>query len=145
MKTELAGYPNKGTPVPRVLCHRFTGVTKFSGKGMRVLRNFQMFRVRIRMSCRTSGSSGYCGTGIRKSQKFRAGTKHGVPVPRVSWPRAYRTSRSSGYRHECGTYYLINWCISFHSCQILSPSKTDFIVSAHRLINITPLTLIRTP
>ena len=33
-------------------------------------------------------------------------------------------------------------CISFHSCQILTPSKTGFTVSAHRLINITLLTLV---
>ena len=35
-------------------------------------------------------------------------------------------------------------CISFHSCLILSPSETGFIVSAHRLTNITLLTLIAT-
>ena len=35
--------------------------------------------------------------------------------------------------------HLINWCISFHSCQVLSPSKTGFTVSAHRLTNITLL------
>ena len=40
--------------------------------------------------------------------------------------------------------HLINGCISFHSCQILSPSETGFIVSAHRLPNITLLTLIAT-
>ena len=34
--------------------------------------------------------------------------------------------------------------ISFHSCQILSPSETGFIVPAHRLPNITLLTLIAT-
>ena len=33
---------------------------------------------------------------------------------------------------------------SFHSCQILPPSETGCIVSAHRLINITLLTLIAT-
>ena len=31
-----------------------------------------------------------------------------------------------------------------HTCQILSPSETGFIVSAHRLPNITLLTLIAT-
>ena len=40
--------------------------------------------------------------------------------------------------------HLINGCISFHRCQILSPSETGFIVSAHRLPNITLLTLIAT-
>ena len=34
--------------------------------------------------------------------------------------------------------------ISFHICQILCPSKTGFVVSAHRLPNITLLTLIAT-
>ena len=41
--------------------------------------------------------------------------------------------------------HLINGCISFHSCQISSPAETGFfIVSAHRLTNITLLTLIAT-
>ena len=37
----------------------------------------------------------------------------------------------------CTTYsmHLINWRISFHSCQMLSPLKTGFIVSAHRLMS----------
>ena len=39
---------------------------------------------------------------------------------------------------------LINGYISLHSCQILPPSETGFIVSAHRLTNITLLTLIAT-
>ena len=45
----------------------------------------------------------YCGTGVQNPHKFRAGTKHVVPVPWVLWPRAYRTSRSSGNRYECRT------------------------------------------
>ena len=40
--------------------------------------------------------------------------------------------------------HLINGCISFHNCQILSPSETGFRVSAHRPTNITLLTLIAT-
>ena len=36
----------------------------------------------------------------------------------------------------------MNLFIFFHSCQILSPSETGFIVSAHRMLNITLLTLI---
>ena len=40
--------------------------------------------------------------------------------------------------------HLINGRISFHSWQILSPSKTGFIASAHRSPNITLLTLIAT-
>ena len=37
--------------------------------------------------------------------------------------------------------HLINWWISFHSCQVLSPSETGLVVSAHRLPNITLLTM----
>ena len=40
--------------------------------------------------------------------------------------------------------HLIKGYISLHSCQILSPSETGFIVSAHRLTKITLLTLIAT-
>ena len=45
----------------------------------------------------------------------------------------------------CATYriHLINRFISFNSCQILSPSKTGFIVSAHRLTKITLLILVQ--
>ena len=42
-----------------------------------------------------------------------------------------------------GCTYMINRCIPFHGCQILSPSKTGFIVSAHRLTNITLLPLVQ--
>ena len=40
--------------------------------------------------------------------------------------------------------HLIKGYISLHSCQIMSPSETGFIVSAHRLPNITLLTLLAT-
>ena len=33
-------------------------------------------------------------------QKFRAGSKHDVPVPWVLWHGSYRTHRSSGYGYE---------------------------------------------
>ena len=84
-------------------CASLTGVTEFPGKGMRISQNFQKFRVRVRVSYKTSRSSGYGVRGVQSSQKFRAGAKHVVPVPRVLLPRAYRTSRSSGYRYECRT------------------------------------------
>ena len=83
MNKELPGYCNKGKPVPRVLCHNLTEVTEVPGKGMGIFENFQKFRVRVRKSYRTSRSSGCCGTGVQNSQKFRAGTKHAVPVPPV--------------------------------------------------------------
>ena len=40
--------------------------------------------------------------------------------------------------------HLIKRCISLHSCQILSPSKTGYIFSAHRLTNTILLTLMAT-
>ena len=40
--------------------------------------------------------------------------------------------------------HLIKGYISLHSCQILSPSETGFIVSAHRLTRIILLTLTAT-
>ena len=57
-----------------------------------------------------------------------------------------RTSKLRPHLTGYSTYriHLINGCISFHSCQILSPSETGFIVSVHRLTNITLLTLIAT-
>ena len=70
---------------------------------MGVLQNFQNFRVRVWKCFRTSRSSGYCGTGIQNFPKFRSGTKHAVPVPRVLWPKTYRTSRSFRYEYECRT------------------------------------------
>ena len=70
---------------------------------MGVLQNFQKFRVRVWKRYRTHRSSGYCGTGVQNSQKFRAGTENVVPVLRVSWHGAYRTHRSSGYGYEWPT------------------------------------------
>ena len=67
---------------------------------MGVLQYFQKFRVRVWKCCRTHRSSGHCGTGVQNSQKFRAGTKENVPVPRLLWHGAYRTHRSSGYGYE---------------------------------------------
>ena len=89
-------------PVPRVL-FSLTEVTEVPGEGMGILQNSRKFGVRVRKSFRTSGTSGHCGTGVRNSQKFRASTKHAVPVPRVLWPRAHITSRSSVYGYECRT------------------------------------------
>ena len=66
---------------------------------MGVLQNFQNIRVRVKC-CKISRSSGYCGKGVQGSQKFRAGTKGAVPVPRVLWHEVYRTRRSSGDRYE---------------------------------------------
>ena len=57
---------------------------------MEVLQNSQKFRVLWHRV-------------VQNSQKFQAGTKNAVPVPRVLWHGAYRTHRSSGYGYECPT------------------------------------------
>ena len=67
---------------------------------MGILQNFQKFRVRVWKCYRTHRSSRYCGTGVNNSQKFRAGAKHAVPVPRGVWNGSYITYRSSGYGYE---------------------------------------------
>ena len=67
------------------------------------LQKFQESKVRVRTFYGTARSSGYCGTGVDNSQKFRAVTKHAVPVPRVLWPQAHITFRSSGCGYECRT------------------------------------------
>ena len=74
-------YCYKRIPVPGVLCHRLTELTELPGKGTGFLQNFQKFRVRVRMSYRTSRSSRYCGTGVQNSQKFRACIKILYPYP----------------------------------------------------------------
>ena len=60
---------------------------KVSGTGMDLLQNFQKFRVL------------WHRYSLQNSRKFRAGTKHAVPVPRVLWHRSYKTHRSS--RNGC--------------------------------------------
>ena len=50
-------------------------------KGIRVLQNFQTFRVRVWKCYRTHRSSGYCGKGVRNSQKFRKGIQTLYPFP----------------------------------------------------------------
>ena len=99
--TGHCGYCYKLLPVPRVLWRSLTELTEVPGKGMGFLQNLQKFRVRARKSYRTSRNSGYRETGVQNPQKFRAGTKHAVPVPRVLCPRAYRTYRSFRYGYEC--------------------------------------------
>ena len=64
----------------------YGSLPEVSGTGTEVFQNSQKF--------------GYCGTGVQKSHKFRAGTKNAVPVPRVLLHGAYRAHRSSGYGYE---------------------------------------------
>ena len=90
-------------PVPRVLwhgayrTHRSSGygyecpteLTEVLGTGMRVLQNFQKFRV--------------LWQGRTELAEVPGRYKNAVPVPRVLWHGAYRTHRSSGYGYECPT------------------------------------------
>ena len=50
-----------------------------------VLQKSQKFRVRVRKCYRIHASSGYCGTGVQISQKFRAGFKMLYPYPAYLW------------------------------------------------------------
>ena len=81
----MGSEPNKGIPLPWVLCHSLTEVTEVPGKGMGILQILHKFRVRIRKCYRTHRSSGYCGTGVQNSQKFRAGIKMLYPYPGYLW------------------------------------------------------------
>ena len=81
------------TPISKVM---FCRVCRFR---VRVWESYRTSRV-FGYSYRTHQSSGYCGTGVQISQKFRAGTKHAVPVPRVLWHGSHRTHRSYGYGYE---------------------------------------------
>ena len=65
-------------PHPRYCGTGRTELTEVPGTGMKVLQNFQKFRVRVRNSYRTSG---YCGTGVQNLQKFREGIKTLYPYP----------------------------------------------------------------
>ena len=106
MNTTIQSFPGivaKVYPYPGYRATVLQESQDFRVRVKRILQNFQKFGVPVRMSYRTSRSSGYCGTGVQNSQKFRAGTKHAVLVPRVLWPRVYRTYGSSGYRYECRT------------------------------------------
>ena len=103
MNTEFPGYIKRWyTHTPGIVRKPYRSHI-ISGKGYEDLTELPDVPVRVSMSYKTSRSSGHCGTGVQNSQKFRAGSKRAVPVPRVLWPRAYRTSRSSGYRYECRT------------------------------------------
>ena len=64
----------------------------------------------------------------------------------LKYTRKYQALYRVDYiQHGPIQHIHLNRCISIHSsCQILSPSETGFIVSAHRLPNITLLTLIAT-
>ena len=57
-------------------------------------------------------------------------------------PSKLRLTLLTGY--STNKIHLIKGYISLHSCQILSLSETGYIVSAHRLLSITLLTLIAT-
>ena len=116
MKTRLPGYCDKGVPVPRVLCHSLAEVTGVPGKGTGILQNLPKFRVRVRKCCRTHRRSGYGGTGVHNSQKFRAGIKLRYPYPGCLWHglteltevpgtgmNVVQNYRSSGYRYDCPT------------------------------------------
>ena len=90
--------------------------TRTPGIVARDVQNSRKLRVRVWKSCRTSRSSGYCGTGVQNLQKFRAGVKMVYPYPgycstvvqilhkfRVPVWMTHRTHRSSLYGYGCCT------------------------------------------
>ena len=97
------GFVTKVYPYPGYCATVLQNVTEVPDEGMGILQNFQKFRVRVRKSYELPEVLGIVARAYRTPQKFRAGTKHAVPVSRVLWPRAYRISRSSGYGYECRT------------------------------------------
>ena len=105
---------------------------------MGVLQNFQMFRVRVRKCYRTHRSSGYCGTGVQNSQKFRVGT-------RCWWHGAYRTHRSSGYGYECATELTevpgtgMKGLQNFHQFWVLWHGRTELTEVPSRYKNAVPV------
>ena len=90
-------------PVPRVLWHgsyrtrrssgygyeSLTELSEVPGTGMKVLQNFEKFRV--------------LWHGRTELPEVPSRYTHVVPVPRVFVVLAYRTCRSSGYVYECIT------------------------------------------
>ena len=71
-------------------CASLTEVTEVPGKG-------------IWGSYRTYRNSGYCGTGVQNSQKFRAGMKMLYPYPGYLRHERTELTGSSGYGYECRT------------------------------------------
>ena len=67
------------------------------------------------------------------------------PTPSCSTkaPCIYNKSASPLTGYTTYRMKLTNWCFSFHSCQVVSRSKTGFRVSAHRLTNITLLAVVQ--
>ena len=89
MNTGLSGYCDKGTPVPRVLCHSLTELTEATGTGTEVLQSSQKFRV--------------LWHGRTELTEVPGRNKNAVPVPRVFVARAYRAYGSFGYGYEYPT------------------------------------------
>ena len=116
---------------------------------MGVLQNFQKFRVRVWKCHRTCKRSGYCGTGIQNSQKFRAGTKRDAPVPRVLWHGSYRTHRSSEYGYESLTELPevpgagIKVLQNFHDFRVLGHGRTELPEVPGRYRHAVPVPWVR--
>ena len=71
------------------------------------------------------------------SKPARFWSKPGPHVLQNSAPHVLQNSAPPLTGYSTNKIHLIKGYISLHSCQILSLSETGFIVSAHRLTNIT--------
>ena len=76
---------NKLYPYPGYCREGRIELPEVPGTGMNVVQNFQKFRVRVWKSYKTSRTSGYRGTGVHNSQKFRAGINMLYPYPGSLW------------------------------------------------------------
>ena len=83
-------------PYPGYCGAGLTELTEVQCTGMKVLQNFQNFRV--------------LWHGRTKLPEVPGRYKHAVPVPRVFAAPAYRTSRSSGYGYECPAEVTVVLC-----------------------------------
>ena len=79
------------------------------GTGMKVLQNFQNFRVLWQR--------------LTELPEILGRYKHAVPAPRVFVAPAYRTSRSSGYGIECPTK------VTEVLCRVIPAVNTPVMVS----------------
>ena len=99
---------------------------------MGILQNFQKFRVRA-------------WDVSQNSQKFQAGTKSAVPVPRVLWHGAYTAYRSPGYGYECPTEFTevpgtgMRVLQNFQRFRVLWHGRTEFTEVAGRYENAVPV------
>ena len=120
---------------PRTVCH-----TYFIDASLPRLRQMKEF---VKTACLFNPRGKFrSSVAIVRTNIYPLQTRSLLITTRPPRPSKLRPTPLTSY----STYkiHLIQGYISLHSCQILSPSETGFIVSAHRLTKIILLTLIAT-